>query len=203
MAEHVVEQGECFASIAFAAGFSPQALWNHPDNAGLKGKRKDPGVLLPGDTVVIPELTVTPTSGATGARHKFKRKGVPIQFKVQLLKQAKPRANLPWNMTVDGVHTTGATDGDGFVTAKIPPNASQVTIRLHDGKQTCVYEFALGSLDPLDADSGLKQRLASLGFTSKDDIAGAISAFQASQNISVTGQLDDATRAKLKERYGR
>lgn len=203
MTEHVVEQGECFASIAFAAGFSPQTLWNHSENADLKEKRKDPSVLLPGDKVVIPDLTITPTSGGTGARHKFKRKGVPIKFKVRLLKQAKPRANLPWNMTVDGVHSTGTTDGDGFVTAKIPPDASQVTIRLQDGKQTCVYEFALGSLDPLDADSGFRQRLASLGFTSKDDVSSAIRAFQADQKLEVTGKLDDATCAKLKERYGR
>ena len=96
-------------------------------------------------------------------------------------------------MTVDGVHSTGTTDGDGYRDCEDPSDASQVTIRLQDGKQICVYEFALGSLDPLDADSGSKQRLSSLGFAAKDDIAGIIRAFQASQNIPVTGQVDDAT----------
>lgn len=203
MPEHVVEQGECIASIAFAAGFSPQALWNHPDNAGLKQKRADPGVLLPGDKVTIPPLKTTANSGATGARHQFRRKGVPIKFKVRLLKQARPRANLPYALTVDGIHSQGTTDGDGFVIGRIPPDASQVTIRLQDGGQTSVYHFALGSLDPIDADSGLQQRLASLGFRAADDVGGAVSAFQANQNLPVSGKLDDATRAKLKERYGR
>jgi hypothetical protein len=106
-------------------------------------------------------------------------------------------------MTVDGAHSDGTTDGDGFVTAKIPADASDVTIRLKDGQQTSVYHFTLGSLDPMDADSGVQQRLASLGYSVKDDVASAVSAFQSSMNLAVTGAIDDATRAKMKERYGR
>ena len=56
MPVHTVEQGEHLSSIAAKYGFQKVAtIWDHPDNAGLKSKRKNPHILLPGDKVVIPE----------------------------------------------------------------------------------------------------------------------------------------------------
>jgi hypothetical protein len=54
--EHRVRQGECLASIAARHGLpSAEALFDHPDNAELKRRRKHPGVLSPGDVVKVPE----------------------------------------------------------------------------------------------------------------------------------------------------
>lgn len=43
---YVVQKGDCLSSIAFGFGFLPDTLLNHPANAGLKQKRKDPNILL-------------------------------------------------------------------------------------------------------------------------------------------------------------
>ena len=34
----IVEPGECVASIAADEGYAWETLWNHPDNAALKGR---------------------------------------------------------------------------------------------------------------------------------------------------------------------
>ena len=65
MPSYTVKQGDCFMSIAAANGFLWDILWNHGDNATLKQLRKDPNVLFPGDTIVIPDKTQRIESAAT------------------------------------------------------------------------------------------------------------------------------------------
>ena len=53
---HVVAQGEYLSLIAARFGFrDPRVIWNHPDNAALRERRKNPNVLFPGDVLTIPE----------------------------------------------------------------------------------------------------------------------------------------------------
>ncbi len=102
--EREVQDGDCIHGIAAETGHFWETLWNDGGNADLKGKRKNPDVLLPGDKVVIPPLDTTPESGATEKRHKFRRKGVPIQLIIRVLKQGAddrvhqldPEKNKPW-----------------------------------------------------------------------------------------------------------
>ncbi len=68
----------------------------------------------------------------------------------------------------------------------------------------------LGNLDPISEVRGVKQRLANLGFdcgnTNNDelneDLEGALSAFQSAHDLDVTGEIDQATRDKLKDVHG-
>ena len=47
---YVVKQGDYLAKIARAHGYTDyNALWNAPENQGLRAKRKSPNVLYPGD----------------------------------------------------------------------------------------------------------------------------------------------------------
>ena len=53
---HVGQPGDHVSRIADENGFgSWETLWDHPDNAELKAKRKNPNVLAEGDEVAIPE----------------------------------------------------------------------------------------------------------------------------------------------------
>ena len=207
MPEYKVMQGDCISSIAADSGFLWSTLWNHPDNAQLKNQRKDPNALLQGDVVVIPDKTIKEESRADGAKYKFKKKGSPAKIKIRILEDDQPRKNTPYRLQVDGIWLPqGTTDGDGFVKAKIPANAQSGELRVGNGADQQIYFLALGTLDPFDTDSGAEDRLLGLGYAlnpdDDDPLASALKAFQEKENLDVTGQLDDATKSKLQERYG-
>jgi hypothetical protein len=42
---HTVQNGECLSSIAFQYGFFVSTIWDDPDNAQLRGQRKDHNIL--------------------------------------------------------------------------------------------------------------------------------------------------------------
>jgi N-acetylmuramoyl-L-alanine amidase len=69
--------------------------------------------------------------------------------------------------------------------------------------------LALGGLDPVTTVSGVKQRLYNLGWDCGDtsqevheNFAAMLSAFQEAQGLEVTGEVDDATRDRLKKVHG-
>src|SRR5258708_39125129 len=96
---HIVEQGDTIPSLAFQYGMFSDTLWNHSENSSLRKLRKDPNVLLPGDKVFVPDKKLKQVDKADGARYRFKRRGVPMKFRVQLLdKDRKPRANLKYSL---------------------------------------------------------------------------------------------------------
>jgi peptidoglycan hydrolase-like protein with peptidoglycan-binding domain len=47
----------------------------------------------------------------------------------------------------------------------------------------------------------VKKRLSDLGYGT-DNMSEALKAFQAKQKLEVSGNIDDATRARLKEIFG-
>lgn len=87
--EHVVAEGECINSIANDYGHYWKTIWDDGGNAELKDKRKNPDLLLPGDKLVIPPLDLTPQDGATEKRHRFRRKGVPIELVIVVMEESK------------------------------------------------------------------------------------------------------------------
>ncbi len=72
MTTHVVEQGECLATIAARHGYAWQTVYNAPENAALRRRRPNPNVLYPGDVVEIPEKRPVEARVATGRQHTFK-----------------------------------------------------------------------------------------------------------------------------------
>ena len=211
------------SSIAYENGFYWKTLWNLPENADLKAQRKNPNVLLAGDIVTIPDLTKKEETRAPNAKYKFKRLGVPEKLHVQLLDYShQPRANLDYRIVIDGDTRTGKTDAQGMVIASIPPNADsgklifdEPTYTDKTGKQIpakpkkMTMLLQLGHLNPVSEVSGLKARLANLGFykgavdeTVDGKTGQAIRAFQTKQGLPVTGAVDDATRQKLLDIHG-
>ena len=221
--DYEVQAGDCMSSIAYAHGFFWQTLWNDSSNADLKNKRKNPNVLMTGDVVHIPDLTVKQESGATEQQHKFMLKGVPEKLNLTLLDyDHKPRPNLDYLLVIDGNAREGKTDADGKLTESIPPNAMTGKLTFAapqrvDGTgkplpgepQNQVLILQLGGLNPISEVSGLKARLSNLGFY-KGPIdenldpatKQAISSFQQKKGLPVTGVADDATRQKLQDIHG-
>lgn len=161
--EHEVCDGECINSIADQTGHYWETIWNDGGNADLKSKRKNPDVLLPGDLLVIPPLDETPESGATEARHRFRRKG-GVQLILRVLKEGHddrihaldPEKNKPWEyndapkedekspedepeanqrykLDIDGTLFEGTTDGDGVLKHSIPASARFGRLTLRQG----------------------------------------------------------------------
>ncbi|SRR6266851_3311587 len=209
--EYVVEQGECISSIAYENGFLPETLWNDPGNANLKAGRKDPNVLLPGDRVHIPEKRVREESCATDSKHAFELKGGREVLRIVLLdSDGNPRASLPYILKIKGGHTkSGQTNAKGLVEAPIPPNAREGELIINKGGAEEHYELDLGAIDPPSTVRGVQARLNHLGFSCGDvdgelgpRTAGAIRKFQESQNLSVTGEMNDDTRNALVSAHG-
>lgn len=199
-----ISQGGSIPSVAKDNGFFWETLWDHPDNAALKEKRKNPNVLFEGDEVFVPEKELKEVTKPTEAKHKFKRKGDPLKFRLQLMMMGKPRKNEDYVLVVDGKQIQGKTDGDGKLEATIPGNATGGTIKLRGGQEE--YPVRIGHLDPIDTVSGVKQRLNNLGFTcgsegdSLDEgTTAALQRFQTKFKLTPSGEADDATKAKLAE----
>jgi hypothetical protein len=210
MAKYTVKQGDCIMSIAEERGYRWETIWNHPDNAPLKQLRRDPNIIFPGDVVTIPDKAQRTESAPTDQRSKFVKRVVKAQVRLRLLDLKRlPRANVAYIATVDGVNTSGQTDGDGYLKLTVKPDAREVKLKVTEGSKTDSYTIPLGSVDPLDEISGVQHRLTNLGYacaseqgTMGDTTKTAVRAFQKEMNLKITGELDDSTRQKLKELHG-
>jgi hypothetical protein len=210
MPKQKVGSGETAISLAKKNGFFWQTVWDHPENAELKSKRKDPTLLFEDDDIFIPEKRIKEVSKANESEHSFKLKGDPCKIKIQLLKNGKPRANEDYIIEIECNQIKGKTDGEGIIVHPIPAAASTGKLILRNGKE--VYPLKIGALDPMDLPSGIQQRLNNLGFKcSVGDESGvakgelslstknALMQFQAQNKVKVSGELDSETKSKLKE----
>lgn len=207
---HVVQPGECLSSLAKRYGFTSfAALFDHPDNADLKNKRKRPGVLHPGDVVVIPDKAEKTVDVATGAVHRFKVK--PQKTLVRIALQV--HGAFAYEITIDGVTRTGKV-ADAPIECEIEADShggelliwpdTEGNEELRDGLQRIPLHF--GHLDPLEEVSGVQGVLANLGHyfgpldgQLSEATRGAVRAFQKANDLSPTGDIDDALRAKLRD----
>lgn len=205
MPKRTISSGESIPSIARDEGFFWKTLWELPENAELREKRKDPNVLYEGDEVEVPELREKEESRATEQTHTFRRKGDPLKLKLKLMLMDEPRSNEDFTLDVDGKLITGSTDADGKLEEWIPGNARRATLIMGGGREK--YPIHISRLDPVDTTPGAKQRLANLGYACSDDDeisaqdAQAICEFQRKYKLEETGQFDEPTLAKIKEFY--
>ncbi len=116
-------------------------------------------------------------------------------------------ANVAYELRVRGKTISGRTDGAGKIVQPIDPDAQSATLVLEPeqpGERTITVH--LDGLDPRDAISGAKQRLSNIGYDCGDctneetlDWARTLEAFQAHHGLEESGELDDATHAKLRD----
>ncbi|MFT3766498.1 MAG: peptidoglycan-binding protein [Minicystis sp.] len=208
---HKVKRGDCISSIALRYGFAPDTLWQHPGNTALRAKRADPNILLEGDEIFVPDLRLGEVEAVTARRHRFRRVGVPEVFRARFLDwQGRPRAGLAYRFAVDGAPPReGTLDADGWLKEWIPPDGARAEITLLDRGREERHEALLGHLDPVTEITGVQARLNNLGYRCGPESGeldartrAALASFQQEHGLEATGEIDDATRGKLAQRYG-
>ncbi len=212
--DHVVQQGEHLSSIAKQYGFPDYTvIWNYADNADLKQQRVNPNVLLPGDTVVIPDRAEKQETGETTKRHTFQLNGRSLMLRLQLEDAyEKPVSNASCDLYLDGNKTTVTTDAEGKIEKAIPADTKEARLTLSSDEtpyRDVLFTLGVGNLDPVDTLSGQAARLTNLGYDAgepeADDDPGFQSAaqeFQCDQKLQVDGVVGPKTQGKLKEVHG-
>jgi hypothetical protein len=206
MREHTVVQGEHLSRIATHHGFALATLWDHPENAKLRRLRGNPDVLLPGDVVVIPDRELKAVASSSGAHLRFVLKRAPLTLKLAFVDlQGKPIAAAHVQLRL-GDAVDLVTDGDGRIERAIEGSDERGEVALAQG----VAELRVGHLDPIEEDTGVRARLSNLGYLigavedadDGEELRLALQEFQADHELPFTGELDDATRAKLADVHG-
>jgi len=209
--DHVVEPGESIVSIGARSGLLPDTIWNDAANDALKQARKSAEVLLPGDRLTVMAIRVKNESGATGKRHVFVRKGVPVKFTLYLLDpDGEPFASKKYELVVDGKKSSGTADDKGKIECNIDPRAKEgrLSVWLEEPGFTDPWErdISLATLYPVDHVIGIQQRLTNLGlyYGELDGEAGlatlaAVTAFRVENGLDATGAIDQTFKDKLVE----
>ena len=227
-----VQDGESVESIAVSQGCPADKIWAAPENKDLKKLRETMHILQAGDRLFIPALKDKVLSLPTGKRHKIVVKKAMSKLHLVIRRQGEPFAGKPYQLLVDGQTINGQTAGDGTVEAPVPASAKEAVLTVGEGDEAVVYRLGLRELDPLTSPSGLRGRLANLGFHDGDDgdsggapdpssddgadddsddddesldkmTEAALCAFQDFNEIDVSGTVCDATKSKLIDQHGR
>jgi Putative peptidoglycan binding domain len=204
---YTVQQGEWLQQIAYDNGFADESkIYNHPDNADLKKKRGAPELLKAGDLIFIPEVEPKKFNRPTDNVHRFVIKQPTTKLQIRIKEDGISLDSLPFKLTIAGHVHEGTSTADGLIEVEVPVaqgDVGQLEIAGH------VLPVRLSHLDPLEELSGVKARLHNLGYDcgeiddeSSDDLADALRQFQRHSSLEETGELDDATRAALKDSYG-
>jgi hypothetical protein len=209
---HIVKQGEYLSKIVNDYGFhDSRPIWDHPENAELKSKRKTPNILFPGDRLYIPDQDPNFELRPTDQRHQFVLLSEKLQLKMKVKDlNDKPIANTPCDLEVESATYSLVTDSQGIIHQEIPSTAQTGRLLVHRAEGEMRIEIQIGSLDPLEEESGQRARLNNLGYNpgepdSQDpqQFRCAVEEFQCDHEVRpITGVCDAKTQAKLKEVYG-
>jgi hypothetical protein len=212
--DYAIDAGDCTMSVAAEAGYHDwKPVWNAPENQALRESRKSPFVLLPGDTVTVPDPRLKTVERPEMALHRFVLKTLRARLRVRLLQRhadgtQAALAGASCHVTIDEVVTDATSDSDGWVEVKLDPAARAAELKV-DKTQTnppLGWHISLGTLLPDTETSGAVNRLINLGYRALAEdsqvyLPYAIRAFQEDAGIEVTGELDDATKSELAKRH--
>lgn len=204
---HTVKQGEHISNIADKYGFLDYLIiWDHAKNADLK-KQRNPNVLLPGDQIFIPDKKPKTELISTRRAHVFEVVSRSLKLQIVLKDpDGRPIVNMDGELEVEGTNFAVKSDAQGIVKSEISKPTIHGALRVPSLR--IAFPFLVGFLDPVEEQSGCVARLANLGYyqasvpAKEHRLRCAIEEFQYEHGIRVTGALDNATRAKLKEAHG-
>jgi hypothetical protein len=206
-----VSLGDCIGSLARQSGFPDHTkIYDDGANATLKADRPNPNVLAEGDVVSVPDLVVKQAAAAADAKHGFKAKLPAALLRVVVQDDAGTAiAGKKYKLTVGAAVFEGKTAADGKIEHPIAPDAKAGTLELWfkegAGIDGLKIDLELGSLEHESKDRACQARLLNLGFdcggtggTVDDATKAALRGFQKQASIPINGNLDAATRDKLR-----
>jgi len=216
---YTIVQGDQISGLAERFGFRDMAtIWDDPRNAELRSVRTDPHVLLPGDTLYIPDPDPATQNRPSDRRHRFQVPALGLQLNLRIERQfGDAVAATACRLAAADRPTDHTTGGYGDVGRAIPRSAREGGLLLHLSLQASGASvpldfdvpFFIGDLDPVDSPGGQRSRLANLGYyrggenpVDDDELASAIEEFQCDNNLPLTGVCDSPTQAKLKDVHG-
>lgn len=208
---HTIRLGDCIGSLAKQHGFSDhKKIHDDPANAALKTSRPNPNVLAEGDVVSVPDREPKEEEKPAGAEHKFKVKLPAALVRIVVQDDAGAAlADRKYKLTVGAATFEGKTPADGKIEHPIEADATAGTLELWlkegDGIEGLKVDLELGSLEHESKDRACQARLLNLGFecggtggTLDDATKDALRGFQKKNSLTVNGNLDAATRDKLR-----
>ncbi|HLT37850.1 MAG TPA: peptidoglycan-binding protein [Enhygromyxa sp.] len=212
---HVVVPGDCLYRIAQQYGFADwRTIYDHPDNAEFRELRPNPNLIYPGDEIHIPEPEPKQVSLPTTKQHKIRLTRPKIMLRIELRDELdEPLADKAFMLEFGASIYEGTTTGEGLLEQKIRAGEErgQLTLWMTDdreGERYC-WDVAVGHLDPVEELAGVRQRLNNLGYYCEpdgdeldDSLRLALRGFQHATELDLSGEPDDATRAKLVELHG-
>jgi hypothetical protein len=212
MKTHIVQPGECMASIAAQYGLADAMhLYQHPSNAGLRSVRAKPDILHPGDRVTIPDLKLKHVTVPVDATHRFVMRRPKKKVQIKLLRSdGQAFATGPFELRFNDSCVTGTIAGDGLLQATIPVDVFEAELVI--GKWT--RKILIGHLNPMQSApdggvSGAQARLSNLGYDAgaADGVLGpksrnALWHFQSDNGLEAIGELNSDTISALELAHG-
>ena len=206
---HTVKQGEYLSKIAQKYGVKDYRLiWNHPENAQLKQKRKNPNVLYPGDVLIIPDQRSKEEAVLTGKLHRFRLISTQLKIRLKLNDiSAQALANKTCELEIGGNTTQLISDEEGILEQVIAATDENAGLFIEEQDRHILIK--IGHLDPVEERSGQIARLNNIGYgdghmtgQAENQFLMAVEEFQCEHELKVDGICGSNTQSKLVEVHG-
>ncbi len=219
---HTVKEGEAMRHIANMYGFrSSKSIYNHEKNVRFRKENPEKHVLKPGAKVWVPEFSLEKMSFEAGKENRFVLKRLKDRLHLELTdengeilgdKKYEILIRRKGEWVVYGKKKERRTTAGGVINKSIPV-VKELKLRIwQDGDDQPPKENTLliGAMDPIDAISGVQDRLTNLGYPCGQNDRGkmgtntekALRDFQNDNGLKTTGKINKETRAALLERFG-
>ena len=210
---HVVEQGEHLSDIAARHGFSSfRVIWDHPENAELKKKRKNPNILFPGDRLFIPDKELREEARPVDQLHRFEAVREELQLRVKVLDLTDKPEGGPCFLVAGGVPNPMA-ENDNVFEDFIQSDVKEARMEFPESRPRLKVSLSPGRLDPVETASGQRERLNNLGYFAgytegnAEQFQFAVEEFQCDHQKELglkkpTGVCDAKTQALLEKVHG-
>ena len=210
MKEYVVKKGDSLSSIGARYGLKWEDIYYDDANKDFRGIRDNADLIYPGDVVFIPEKKSSVESKPTNKKHSFTKKIGLDKLHLKFLDaNGEPLKNIEYTLSIKDKDTSEVTSSQGELVESLPQQREQGRLVLKTNPEQ-EYVLNLDDLDPIEEESGVRERLYNLGYffqITREDIEkfdqAAILKFQEDHKLSEqSGKVDSETRKKLKDVYG-